>query len=198
VTDKKSYLYARTFATTTDATVPLAEAMLKGYSDAGIQGTIKHFPGYGNIADDPHRNTAGSKDVSLYEKGLEPFKRLLQNKSDGAVMTAHIVIPGIDTKPATFSVYFLKDLLRKQWNYQGVIITDDLEMTSAGKKSIPDLAVEAVQAGNDMIISTPTASVHAKIHGAIKKAVLEGKIPLADIDASVERILRFKGYQLKR
>ncbi|MEN9524242.1 MAG: hypothetical protein RL536_311 [Candidatus Parcubacteria bacterium] len=194
VTDKKSYLYARTFGTTTDGIVTLAKEMVRGYEDSGIRAVVKHFPGYGNISKDPHRNAAQFDDSDYYAKSLEPFRKLLENKEDGAVMTAHVIIPAIDSVPATLSSVLLKDILRKQWNYQGVIITDDLEMVSAGNKSVPDLAVEAIKAGNDMIISTFTTKFHPLIHQAIKKAVTEGEIDEKDIDASVERILKYKGF----
>ncbi len=193
VTDKKSYLYGRTFGTTSTMIAPLAEAMMDGYEDAGIGSTVKHFPGYGNIVNDPHKNAAKT-DKSIYEESLIPFKTLLSGKKDGAVMTAHIIIPEIDSKPATLSSHFLRDILRDEWGFEGVIITDDLEMAAAGKIPTEELAVEAIKAGNDMIISTFTPSLHVKIHTAIKKAVEAGEIPVEEIDRSVERILKLKGF----
>lgn len=193
VTDKKSYLYDRTFGTTSGAIAPLATSMLKGYEDAGIKGTIKHFPGYGNILNDPHKGTAET-DITIYEESLVPFRKILLNNDDIAVMTAHIIIPEIDSKPATLSKKFLKDILRDQWNFDGVIITDDLEMASAGKIPVEELAVESIKAGNDMIISTYNTSSHPKIHSAIKKAVENGDISLTAINRSVERILKLKGF----
>ncbi|MDP3962849.1 MAG: glycoside hydrolase family 3 N-terminal domain-containing protein [bacterium] len=194
VTNKKSYLFNRTFGVPAEDISSLASSMLRGYEDAGIQGTLKHFPGYGNILNDPHKASAGFDDVQLYEKSLQPFKDILSEERDRAVMTAHIVIPQIDSKPATLSSRFLKDILREEWKFEGVIITDDLEMVSVGKVSVPELAVEAVLAGNDMVISTYTSNLHPKIHDAIKKAVVEGIVSEKDIDKSVERILIFKKY----
>lgn len=195
VTDKKSYLYDRTFGTTSESIAPLAMSMLKGYEDAGIKGTIKHFPGYGNITNDPHKSVAAvDPETNIYLESLVPFRKILLNNDKTAVMTAHIVIPEIDSKPATLSKKFLKDMLRDQWNFDGVIITDDLEMASAGKVPVEELAVESIKAGNDMIISTYTSSSHPKIHAAIKKAVEDGEIPVASINKSVERVLRLKGF----
>ncbi len=195
VTDKKSYLYDRTFGTTSDAIAPLAQSMLKGYEDAGIKGSIKHFPGYGNITNDPHKSTAEvDPETNIYLESLVPFRKILLNNDQTAVMTAHIIIPEIDTKPATLSKKFLKDMLRAQWNFDGVIITDDLEMASAGKIPVEELAVESIKAGNDMIISTYTSNSHPKIHAAIKKAVEDGDISIASINNSVERVLRLKGF----
>jgi beta-N-acetylhexosaminidase len=193
VTDSQSYLFSRTFATSSTIIARLAGAMREGYENAGIQAVVKHFPGYGNIVNDPHKKSV-STDRQIYEESLAPFRELLKNREDGAVMTAHIVIPEIDEKPATLSSYFLKKILREEWNYDGVIITDDLEMASAGRSSVPDIAVQAIKAGNDMIISTYTSSLHPQIHQKIVSAVENGEISIDDINKSVERILRFKKY----
>jgi beta-N-acetylhexosaminidase len=191
VTDPTSYLYTRTFATTSESIAEMGEEMVEGYTATGVVSVAKHFPGYGNIKPDPHKNTA-TVNISAeeLEKFLYSFKYGIEHGAE-AIMTAHIIIPSVDSKPATLSSKFLTDMLRDDMHFEGVIITDDLEMVSAGT-STERLAVASIKAGADMIISTYTTTKHVLIFNALKKAVETGEIPLERLDASVERILRLK------
>jgi beta-N-acetylhexosaminidase len=187
VTDKNSYLYSRTFATSSEKIAGLGAAMVKGYEDAGIMPVIKHFPGYGNIKADPHKNAVHT---TLTSQDFEQFKSVLE-KYSVPVMTAHSIIDDVDTKPATLSSKFLTDILRKQWNYEGVIITDDIEMVSAGSTPA-NAAVKAVEAGADMIISTYTPQVQLDVFNALKKAVQDKNISEERINESLRRIIALK------
>jgi beta-N-acetylhexosaminidase len=191
VTDPKSYLYARTFATTSEAIAELGQDMIDGYYYTGVIPVAKHFPGYGNVKPDPHKNAAiVHVSAEEFEKFIYPFKYSIDH-GVGAIMTAHIIISSMDPKPATRSSKFLTDILRGELGFEGVIITDDLEMVSAGT-SVEKLAVESIKAGADMIISTFTPSKHALIFNALKKAVQSGEISEERLDESVYRILRLK------
>jgi beta-N-acetylhexosaminidase len=163
-----------------------------GYRQSGIVPVAKHFPGYGNITSDPHK-TSAAIDVTEGElnRMLIPFKKIATGGSVHAIMTAHTVIPIVDSKPATLSKKFLTELLRKNFKFDGVIMTDDLEMVSAGRAT-ESIAVDAIAAGADMLISTYTPSKHIKIFEALKEAVLAGTIPEDQLNASVFRILKLK------
>ena len=110
-------------------------------------------------------------------------------------MTAHIVYKDIDTVPATRSQKFLTDILRGEWGYDGVIITDDIEMASAkgvNTVSTEEAAIQALEAGADMIISTYTVELHEPIIKAVENAVLSGRLSKERINKSVLRVWKLK------
>ncbi|HEY4511633.1 MAG TPA: glycoside hydrolase family 3 N-terminal domain-containing protein [Candidatus Paceibacterota bacterium] len=196
VSDKKSYLYPRTFGTTTDAIGHLGAAMVEGYEEGGVVPVPKHFPGYGNIVNDPHK-----KEVSLsvserdFEEGLLPFARVIGSVDVPAIMTAHIVIDSIDSAPATLSPRIL-NILRNRYGFDGVIITDDLEMASTGLPPAK-AAVLSIKAGADMVISTHTPKIHLEVLNALEAAVVSGELPISRIDESLERISLLKKKYLR-
>ncbi len=195
VPDASAYLYNRTFATTSDAAALLGAAMARGYLTAGIIPVFKHFPGYGSIVLDPHQNAAAIADEEFLEKILLVFERALAARDPMPVMTAHVIYQSFDAKPATLSKKFLTTILRERFGYEGVIITDDIEMVSArsaGSMSIPEAAVQALEAGADVIISTYTAALHEKIIEAIEEAVVRGRLSEERVNESVVRVWKLK------
>jgi len=197
VSDTKAYLYSRTFAVDAPTTGDLGGAMIRGYLKGGVIPVAKHFPGYGNISLDPHRNTARLKtNNSELEQSLTPFRKIIADHPVMAIMTAHIIIPEVDNKPATISSRFVSKILREELGFNGVVITDDIEMISAGNAPIEQLAVDAVKAGVDIIISTYTPEKQIKIFNRLKKAVLDKEIAETMIDKSVIRILNLKSVML--
>ena len=112
-------------------------------------------------------------------------------------MTAHIVIPVTDSKPATLSHKFITEILRNELGFDGVVITDDIEMASAGNSS-KQTAIEAILAGDDMIIDTSTPEKAVAIFNSLKKAVLSKEIPEERINQSVIRILNLKTSLIKQ
>lgn len=192
ITNKKSYLYNRTFATTTSGIRALAKVTADTYLQNGIMPVYKHFPGYGNSTINPHIATTkfdGSE--AMFKDNINVFRSVLENEKIIPVMTAHIQVPWISDLPATKAKIFMTDILRTDFSYDGVIITDDLDMVSAGKN--PGLsAVESIVAGADMIISTPNDTNHFVIIDAIKKAVEDGTISQERLDRSVERVIKMR------
>ncbi|HEY4524468.1 MAG TPA: glycoside hydrolase family 3 N-terminal domain-containing protein [Candidatus Paceibacterota bacterium] len=194
VSDTQSYLYNRTFGVDPNFTGVLGSAMIRGYQKGGIIPVAKHFPGYGNIVVDPHRKEAiSSVSNETFNRNLIPFKKILENNLADtiAIMTAHIVLTAIDSKPATLSQKFMTEILRKQMGFDGVIITDDMEMV-ATRQAIDQAAAEAVKAGVDMIISTYTPVKQILIFNRLKTAVLTGEISEERINESIMRILKLK------
>lgn len=189
VSDSSSYLSFRTFRFPPGIAGELGEAMVDGYKKGGIVSVIKHFPGYGDIILDPHKKQA---DLNISKEKLQsnllPFKNIIKNKKSLAVMTAHIIIPAVSRRPATVSPEFINQILRKDLGFNGVVITDDLSMVSAGD-SIGQLSVDSIKAGVDIVIAggRPIDSFNA-----LKQAVLTGEISEERINESVNRILRLK------
>jgi beta-N-acetylhexosaminidase len=192
LTDPTGYLWTRVFHATPENVAALAEAMMRGYARAGILPVLKHFPGHGNEAPDPHTAAATLViDNATLEKNLLPFRELVARGNVKVIMTAHIIIPSVDAKPATHSSKFLTDMLRTEWKFDGIILTDDLEMASAGA-DVSASALEALRAGADMLMITPTPEKQLAVIAHLVKAVQNGQIPESRIDASLTRILRVK------
>jgi beta-N-acetylhexosaminidase len=192
VSNQKSYLYGRTFGATPSKTGELASAMIAGYEKGGIIPVPKHFPGYGNVTLDPHKNgSLLSISLSELEANLVSFKKILADNNTKAMMTAHVVIPVVDSKPATLSYKFITEILRNELGFNGVVITDDIEMVSVGM-SVEETSLEAIKAGDDMIIDTPNPEKAVAIFNRLKQAVLNKEVPESRIDQSVARILHLK------
>lgn len=192
VNDPDAYLYDRTFGRDPETIGRFGEAMVRGYLRGGVIPVVKHFPGYGSIMRDPHRDGVARTDgVRALAESMVPFAAIIARYPEGAVMTAHISVPEIDTKPATLSSTFLTQILRERLGFRGVIITDDVEMISAGTSPVA-ASLEAVKAGADMIISTYMPEIHIAIYNRLYEAVRSGEITEVRIDESVERILRLK------
>ena len=192
VSDPSSYLYKRTFGSDPETIGLFGSAMVRGYLRGGIIPVVKHFPGYGNVADDPHTNRATIHlDRGEVETHLLPFKKVTAEHPTVPLMTAHIIIPSVDGKPATHSAVFLSDVVRKNFGFEGVIITDDIEMVSVGD-AIGQAAVNAVTAGADIIIATKTPHKQIEVFTHLKNAVLNGTISGERIDKSVRRIPHLK------
>ncbi|MBM3257427.1 MAG: glycoside hydrolase family 3 protein [Candidatus Liptonbacteria bacterium] len=191
VTSTKAYLWPRVFHGTPSQITEWTEAMLQGYSRAGVIPVLKHFPGYGNVTPDPHATSTllNLSDTAL-EIHLSPFRELIRTGDVPALMTAHIIIPRVDSRPATFSSRFM-EILRNEWKFEGVIITDDLEMGSTGF-SEGDAALEALKAGGDMLILTKTPAKQIAAFERLKTAVIEGDISEARLNMSLRRILKLK------
>jgi beta-N-acetylhexosaminidase len=121
-------------------------------NEAGMQATGKHFPGHGGIKEDSHIaepiDTRSHDD--LIDNDLKPFIELKDKLS--AVMTAHITYPDIDNVCVSFSEIWLKNILQNNIGFNGVIFSDDLTMKGAGNKSMDEKAIEALNAGCDMVL----------------------------------------------
>ncbi len=172
----------------------LAPAFIYGLQSAGIAATGKHFPGHGDTRSDSHL-TLPVVDHSLERLDsveLLPFRAAIQ-ANVAMIMIGHLHYPALDPTPglpATLSQPIISDLLRKQLGYDGVIITDAMNMRAVtdGFESGP-AAVRALKAGVDIILMPQN---YAAAYQAILSAVENGDIPLSRLDESVLRILRLK------
>lgn len=155
--------------------------------------TAKHFPGHGDTATDTHMNlaTIGADRARLEALEWAPFRAAIQSGVD-SIMTAHIAVPALDDPglPATLSPKILTGILRNEMEFQGLIVTDALDMGGiAHGFTVGDAAVRAVQAGADILLMP--ADAKAAID-AVTAAVRSGQIPEKRIDESVMRVLNAK------
>jgi len=163
-------------------------SFIRGVQDQNIYACVKHFPGHGNTATDSHTRLpiipGNKRDFSKIE--LPPFKSSVKNGVK-MVMTAHVIIPGIDRskKPATLSSVITNGLLRKKLKFDGLIVTDAMEMGALNNIKSSEACVRAVEAGADIILLP--LDVDSTIN-AIKEAVLTGRISEERINESVKRI----------
>src|SRR3954463_2428808 len=170
----------------------LAAAQVKGFHDGGVSAVAKHFPGHGDTGVDSH---FGLPEVThtleqIHQIDLPPFKADIAAGVD-TIMTAHVVMPAIDPGvPATMSHKILTGLLRDELGFDGLIVTDALDMAGATATYPPDVApVRAVLAGADQLLVAPQMDT---AYEAVLDAVLSGEISRQRLDESVSRILLHK------
>ncbi|NDU72617.1 glycoside hydrolase family 3 protein [Actinomadura sp. DSM 109109] len=169
-----------------------AAAAVTGTQEAGVAACAKHFPGHGATVDDSHLAIPlVDADLDLLERReLVPFRAAIA-AGTRAVMTGHLNLPAITRgAPATLSEAAITGLLRKRLGYQGVIVTDALDMQGAsGAIGIPEAAVRALKAGADLLCLGPhehAETVEATL-AAIDEAVRTGRLPLARLADAAER-----------
>lgn len=145
---------SRSFHSNPGAVSDLAGAWIRGMKAAGMQATGKHFPGHGSVVADTHDESAISDQArsELAEKDIKPFIELKQELA--AVMTAHIAFSSVDTAPVTYSRRWLKEIWRREYQYEGTIVSDDLAMQAAVEyeNDIRRRANQALEAGCNLLL----------------------------------------------
>jgi beta-N-acetylhexosaminidase len=174
----------------------MGRVTVRGFQDSNVAATVKHFPGHGDTDTDSHLDLPSIKhDIQrLNDIELEPFRGAIEEGVD-AIMTAHVLFPAFDdsSTPATLSQKVLIGLLREQLGYQGVVVTDCLEMNAISKGvGIPNGAVLAVEAGADLILVSHTYEQQVEAIKSVIQAVESGRISEQRINESVERLLHLK------
>lgn len=183
----------RAFSTDAEEAADLVANCVKGFRDAGMLCTIKHFPGHGNTATDSHYGTA-STDKTLDELRMEEFIPFEAGIAAGAdlVMVGHITTPNATTDglPASLSEEMVTDVLRGELGFDGLIVTDALDMLAITDSFSPaEAAVKALEAGNDLLLRPENLTEAVQ---GIQQAVEDGTLTEQRIDKSVRRILNSK------
>ncbi len=183
----------RSFSGDAGITTAQAEAFIRGHRSVGVRTALKHFPGQGSASGDTHR---GSVDVTStwtdYE--LQPFANIVADGMADAVMTSHIYNRAVDaTYPATLSAPTLA-ILRDQLGWDGVILSDDLNMRAiSGVYRYADALALAINAGVDILtISQSAGGVVGRTIDLIAGMVESGVISAGRIDAAYRRVMRLK------
>ncbi|WP_458123178.1 beta-N-acetylhexosaminidase [Paenibacillus sp. Z3-2] len=171
-------------------------AAITGYQSQGIAATAKHFPGHGDTTVDSHLGmvTVPHDRKRLEQIELLPFHRAIEAGVD-AIMTAHVIFPAIEPEPvpATLSHKVLTGLLREEMGFEGIIITDCLEMHAISKPyGVAEGAIRAVEAGADLILVSHTLQDQVAAVEAVVRAVRTGRITEEVINKSLERIITWK------
>lgn len=193
-----SFLGTRAFGQEPEKVAELTLAYSRGLIEAGILPTLKHFPGHGGAAEDSHAGqpVVHSDKLELLRGDLFPFRHILsQLKLAPAVMVAHVSYPQLDPsgRPATYSPAILRGLLRRNLKFEGLSVTDDLEMSGAHLDlDVGERAVQAFLAGNDLLMVVWTPAVKQKVFQSLLEAARRGRISAKRLDESVLRILKTK------
>lgn len=169
-----------------------ASKFVAGLATYGVIGCAKHFPGHGDTCVDSHLALASVNYDYEYLKHNElvPY---INNKNIASIMSAHIMFPKLDDLPATLSSKILKGILRKDIGYEGIIVSDCLEMKAIQDNyGTPEGAVKALIAGVDMVCICHTLDLQVKAIKLIEKAIEDGDLSIEELDEKVERILKYK------
>jgi beta-N-acetylhexosaminidase len=180
----------RSFGADPGRATELAMAWMAGSESEGVACCVKHFPGHGDTSVDSHRDlpTVDKPLAELEMFEFAPFR--LAAASAPAMMTAHIVYPVLDAEfPATMSRPILTGLLREQWQYRGVIITDAMDMHAiAHRYGAGHAAVMALVAGADMVMALGSATIQQETIAAIAAAIDDGTLLTSDVEQKLARL----------
>lgn len=190
--------YGRSFSTKPDDVVRYASAVGKAYDEAGLWYSYKHFPGIGKTDVDLHADTSVvpvSKENLLNEDTKVFVDLIKQSKTNTyAIMVSHAMYPQIDPDhPSSLSKAIITDWLRKDMGYNGVVVTDDMDMGALAKHyTFGDMAVQSILAGSDILLVCHEYEHMQEAYNGLMKAVKDGSISKERLDESVKRILLMK------
>lgn len=197
---KNTVIGDRAFGSDVETVSTMGIATMKGIEEEGIISVIKHFPGHGDTSVDSHYG------LPIVYKTLEelenfeliPFKKAIKEGCK-AIMVSHILLDKIDKQnPSSMSETVVTDILREQLGFDGVVITDDMEMGAITENfTVEDACVQSIIAGCDIVlIGSGNESIYNTIQ-AIKDSILNGKITEERINESVVRIIKLKNEYFK-
>lgn len=184
-TNKDDYIYKRTLGEDEVLTSKYAKTVIEASKNYNVSYTLKHFPGYGNNID-THYNS--SLDTRTYEelvnKDLLPFEEGIKSGAE-AILVSHNIVSALTNEPASLSI-IIHNLLRKNLNFKGIVITDDISMKAVSENN--DSTLKALLAGNNLIIT----SNYQESYSEISKALQDNIIPEEYLDYLVLRNLAWK------
>lgn len=190
--------YGRSYSTNPDEVVRYASAVGKSYDEAGLWYSYKHFPGIGKTDVDLHADTSivpVSKETLLSEDTKVFVDLIKQSKPNTyTIMVSHAMYPQIDPDhPSSLSKVIITDWLRKDMGYNGVVVTDDMDMGALAKHyTFGDMAVQSILAGSDILLVCHEYEHMQEAYNGLMKAVKDGRISKERLDESVKRILLMK------
>ena len=184
----------RSFGSDVQNVIAKSLAYAQGLQDNGVLAAIKHFPGHGDTDVDSHLDLPVVKHSleRLNKIELAPFKALMDKKI-GGVMIAHLYVPQLEKGkniPASISYDIVTNLLKNKFRYEGLVITDALNMNAVAKKyPAGELDLRAFKAGNDVLLFSQDVPTGKKL---IKEAIQKGEISEKRLEESVKKILKTK------
>jgi len=197
-------LHSRAFGRTREEATEFASAFLTSMQNGGVIGCLKHFPGLGASEVDSHKElpTVTLTEEEFVEKDLYPYKKLLACGNVGCVMVGHVAFPNNRLQeadqngkliPSSLSPAIISKLLRDELGFDGLVVTDDLEMGAIVENyGIGEACKMAIKAGADMLAICAGIDAIKEGHAAITDAVERNEITEERIDRSIDRIASLK------
>ncbi len=168
--------------------------VIQAYQEEGVMATAKHFPGHGDTSKDSHLDlpVVNRTKEELKQLDLLPFEMSIEAGVSG-MMTAHVIYPALDKKPATLSKTILTQLLRKEMNFQGIIFTDSFEMAAIKEHfDLEEAVLGSIEAGADVLLALGNVESQLATFEILKKAIEKKKISEENIIQPLKRILSFR------
>lgn len=180
-------------------TTQVALAYVQGLESAGVRGTLKHFPGLAGVTEDTHHFAAELRTpvARLAAQDWKPFQEV-SKQSDAAIMLGHVILAELDAEyPVSFSRRIVQQVIRGEWGYQGLLVTDDLTMGAAYNRGLCDATVRALDAGVDLLL---IAFDHDKYfdamhcaHQAVRQGARDGALGLPMLERrGAQRLQSFR------
>jgi len=170
----------------------IARSYVHGMETSGISAAVKHFPGLGRVRADTHHFSADldTPVAELERSDWRPFRDVLES-SRAHLMIGHVTLTGVDPdRAASHSRLVVDGIVRKKWNYQGVIMTDDLVMGAIYQHNVCTAVVESLNAGVDLLLVAFDGAQFYRIFACAKEASSEGKLDSATLGESEARLRR--------
>lgn len=190
--DRLTRIASRAIAADPGVVAEVAAGYVAGLADAGVGATLKHFPGLGQVRADTHLRSASlAADPADLAGDWLPFRRV-GPAGGAAMMLGHVVLPALDPEhAASHSRAVVHGLLRRQWRYDGLLVTDDLNMGAVYGLGIGRIASEALAAGVDLVLVSYDPEQYYRALAGAARALAAGAIAPADLAASDRRLTAF-------
>jgi len=196
ITDENSFIYNRTFRGTQEEVSQKSISAIEGYKESGIISVPKHYPGHSNTSVDSHYDLPAVKtEDDQWDEYIQPFTDILSNAEVDAMMVGHAQFPNIDSNyPTTLSSEIINKKLIEDLEYNGLIISDDMEMGALeGIYTYPKVAKMALEAGNDVLIYSRYTNMNPNIQEDVYEYILkEVEKENMNINEKVLKILKLK------
>ncbi|MCF7454145.1 beta-N-acetylhexosaminidase [Vibrio sp. A1-1] len=167
----------RAFGEDADTILRFSTAYMQGMKSVGMATTGKHFPGHGGVIADSHLETPYDERSDIFEQDMAIFKAQIDAGILDAMMPAHVIFPNYDSQPASGSEYWLKQVLRQQLGFKGLVFSDDLTMEGAAIMGGPaERGAQALKAGCDMLLMCNKREAHIEVLDNLPVST----VPLAD------------------
>ncbi|HHX8654867.1 TPA: beta-N-acetylhexosaminidase [Vibrio diabolicus] len=167
----------RAFGEDADTILRFSTAYMQGMKSVGMATTGKHFPGHGGVIADSHLETPYDERSDIFEQDMAIFKAQIDADILDAMMPAHVIFPNYDSQPASGSEYWLKQVLRQQLGFKGLVFSDDLTMEGAAIMGSPaERGAQALKAGCDMLLMCNKREAHIEVLDNLPVST----VPLAD------------------
>jgi len=195
ITNPDSFMYNRVYTGSREDVSKKSIATIQGYTASQVLAVPKHYPGHSNTSPDSHYYLpVVDIDNSQWEEYINPFTTILEQTDVDALMVGHIKYPQIDNSPSSISSEIINNRLIEQLNYNGLVISDDMEMNALENlDTYTNIAKQALLAGNDILIYSKYSNRHPQIQRDVYNYILqEVKDGNMNIDNKVLKILRTK------